>query len=231
MQIKTNKWCYECDNIKEISNFYKCNSRKDGLQSKCKDCISTHYKNNREARAKYWSEYYIKNREKYLFSARNHRLLHLENVAKVQKEYRRNNKEKLVKYFSEYYKQNKDRLIKHNIKKSKERRKVDSVFKLRSNIRCLIKGSFKRSSNTYRINSKTEQILGCSISELQQYLISKFKPGMTIENHGEWHIDHIIPLASAKSEEEVIKLSHYTNLQPLWAKENLKKGARNAIGY
>ena len=49
---------------------------------------------------------------------------------------------------------------------------------------------------------------------------------MTLENHGEWHLDHIIPLAIAKTEEEIIKLNHYTNFQPLWAIDNLKKGAK-----
>jgi hypothetical protein len=49
---------------------------------------------------------------------------------------------------------------------------------------------------------------------------------MTLENHGEWHLDHIIPLASATTEEEIIKLNHYTNFQPLWAEENLSKGDR-----
>lgn len=49
---------------------------------------------------------------------------------------------------------------------------------------------------------------------------------MTFENHGEWHLDHIIPLASAINEEDIIKLNHYTNFQPLWSKENLKKGSK-----
>jgi hypothetical protein len=53
---------------------------------------------------------------------------------------------------------------------------------------------------------------------------------MTLENHGLWHIDHIKPIALATTEEEVIKLNHYTNLQPLWAKDNLKKGAKYLEG-
>lgn len=52
---------------------------------------------------------------------------------------------------------------------------------------------------------------------------------MSWENHGEWHIDHIIPLSSAKNEEEIYKLNHYTNLQPLWKEENLSKGDKILI--
>lgn len=56
------------------------------------------------------------------------------------------------------------------------------------------------------------------------YIESKFKEGMSWENHGKWHIDHIKPLGNAKTEKELKKLFHYTNVQPLWAKENQKKG-------
>ena len=49
---------------------------------------------------------------------------------------------------------------------------------------------------------------------------------MTWENKGAWHIDHIIPTCTAKTEEDLIRLNHYTNLQPLWAEENLKKGSK-----
>ena len=88
----------------------------------------------------------------------------------------------------------------------------------------MISGSFKRKNISK--NDKTEEILGCSIEEFIVYLQSKFEDGMTLENHGEWHIDHIIPLATAQTEEDVIKLCHYTNLQPLWAKDNLTKKDR-----
>ena len=72
---------------------------------------------------------------------------------------------------------------------------------------------------------KTEQILGCSIKEFQNYIINLCPEGVSLDNFNryEYHIDHIIPLSSANTEEEVIKLCHYTNLQPLWCNENLTK--------
>ena len=67
-------------------------------------------------------------------------------------------------------------------------------------------------------------MLGYTVEQLEQHLKSKFEPGMTWENHGIWHIDHIIPLSSAKTIENMYKLCYYTNLQPLWAHENFSKG-------
>jgi hypothetical protein len=76
--------------------------------------------------------------------------------------------------------------------------------------------------------SKSIEILGCSFEEFKLYLESKFEPWMTWENKGlyngelnyGWDIDHIIPISSATTEEEIIKLNHYTNLQPLCSKVN-----------
>ena len=72
-------------------------------------------------------------------------------------------------------------------------------------------------------NKSTFKLIGCTPDELKLYLEKKFKEGMTWKNHGSWHIDHIKPLASAKSVDEMNILFHYTNLQPLWAEENIKK--------
>jgi hypothetical protein len=72
----------------------------------------------------------------------------------------------------------------------------------------------------------TETLLGISLIQLKEYLESLFKEDMSWNNRNLWHIDHIIPLASAKTKEDMIKLCHYTNLQPLWAKENMSKGAK-----
>ena len=68
--------------------------------------------------------------------------------------------------------------------------------------------------------------MGCSYEFLKEHLEKQFVDGMSWENRSEWHIDHIIPLSSAKNEDEIYKLCHYTNLQPLWAIDNIKKGKK-----
>jgi hypothetical protein len=75
----------------------------------------------------------------------------------------------------------------------------------------------------YTKRSKTNDILGIDFDGFKKHIESKFAEGMNWENRELWHIDHIIPISSAKTEEEVFKLNHYTNLQPLWAEDNYKK--------
>jgi len=132
-----------------------------------------------------------------------------------------NNKEIIKEKRSIWYKKNKIEIIKqHNIYLT-NKRKYNTLFKLRCNISARIQQSLKR--NGYTKNSKTNQILGCSFEEFKQYLQIQFTKGMTWENFGEWHLDHIYPVSLAKNEEELIRLNHYTNFQPLWAKDNLQK--------
>jgi hypothetical protein len=74
----------------------------------------------------------------------------------------------------------------------------------------------------------TFKIIGCTPNELKQYIESLFLEGMSWDNYGPfgWHIDHIIPLSSANTIDEIYKLCHYSNLQPLWSIDNLRKGSR-----
>jgi hypothetical protein len=94
--------------------------------------------------------------------------------------------------------------------------------KLTCNVRCRVK-NFLNSKNIVK-NNKTFNIVGCSPEFLKEHLENQFTNGMSWDLMGQQiHIDHIIPLSSANTEEEIYKLCHYTNLQPLWAEDNLKK--------
>ena len=93
---------------------------------------------------------------------------------------------------------------------------------MKFNIRSLIRNAFKRE---FRCKSKkTTEILGCTFEEFKLYLESKFDENMNWENQGTyWHMDHVVPISSAETEEDVYKLNHYTNFQPLYWEDNLKK--------
>ena len=95
------------------------------------------------------------------------------------------------------------------------------MFAFKIKTRNLIRKAFDRNGFTKR--SKSNNILGCSWPEFISHMEKQFKDGMTWQNRGEWHIDHIIPLATATCEDDIIRLNHFTNLRPLWAEENLRK--------
>jgi len=117
----------------------------------------------------------------------------------------------------------KDKLNKYRTKKRLE----DPGYKAISNLRSGLNKLFRRKPSMNK-NLSTLKLIGCSREELKIHLEKQFKPGMNWENYNYngWHIDHIIPLSTAKSFEEIVekKLMHYTNLQPLWRLDNQKKG-------
>jgi hypothetical protein len=175
------KICSKCKEEKEVCEFSKDKSRKDGYDIYCKSCC----KQKRQS--------INVNREK-------HR-------ARQQKYYRNNIN--TVRVYKTKYENN--------------RLKNDPEYKIAKNMRRRV-SLFLQSINITKSN-KTFDIVGCSPQQLKEHIQSQFQDNMSWENYGYygWHIDHIIPLSSAKTEEELYKLCHYTNLQPLWAEDNIKK--------
>ena len=106
----------------------------------------------------------------------------------------------------------------------RKRRKSDPIFKLAGVIGSRLRSFLK--IKTMRKTNRTFKMVGCTPEFLKEYLEKQFKPGMTWKNHSRtgWHIDHRDPLDLAMTPEDIEKLSHYTNLRPMWATENLKKG-------
>lgn len=211
------KVCSKCKEDKKVCEFGNSKSSKDGLLYCCKKC-------NNERGKNYVKENYKKTLEQHRkWTAKNpewvynrHKKWREDNPDKV-KELRKNWLDKNPEKRKEYRENYKPR--KHE--RRKERRDNDPVFNLTNRMRSRL----RKYLNSYNITkkNKTFDIVGCTPEFLKEHLESQFKNGISWENRSEWHIDHIIPLSSAKTEEELYSLCHYTNLQPLWAEENIKK--------
>ena len=112
-------------------------------------------------------------------------------------------------------------------RRGKLRRATDPVYNFTMRVRCNISSSFSRAcKGNFKKQESSISILGCSFEFFLSHIASQFTEGMTLENYGQWHLDHIVPLATATTREDIVRLNHYTNFQPLWAKDNLSKGAK-----
>jgi len=232
------KKCSKCNNEYDFSNFYKDKSSKDGYRCNCKNCSKLYRDNNKDYEKEYGNLHkdkrrvYDRDRDYNAEEKRKYYLLKREDILLKRKLNYLNNRESKIEYQKEYQQNNKDKRNKY----LSERRKNDDLFRLITNIRNLINNSFY--DMNYSKTSKTQEILGCSFVELKSYLESKFEPWMTWKNRGlynselnyGWDIDHIIPLSEAVSIEDILKLNHYTNLQPLCSKIN-RDIKKNNIEY
>jgi len=173
-------------------------------------------------------KYYDKIRKKPLTEEEIERLKEekIKKRKEYEKEYYKKNKEKILKQSKQYFKDNQKIKQEKNNKRYKERREEDPLYRLTTNIRRTIRCSLK--NNGYSKKSRSYEILGCSFEQFKEYLESQWEEWMNWDNHGlyngdfnhGWDIDHIIPISSALSEEDIIRLNHYTNLQPLCSKIN-----------
>lgn len=209
-----NKICIKCKTEKLLSEFYfrKDSGKHRNFCIKCeRERLKKYYSENTEARKEYSINYYRDNKDECDKKFAEYRKIKrvVERTNRYNKRYRVDKKEELY--------------LAH-----KEKLKTNNLFRLKRNIRSLIYQGFRNKG--YSKSSKTSEILGCTFSEFKTYLENQFEPWMDWSNHGlyndkkrTWQLDHIIPISSAKNEIELIQLSHYTNFQPLCAKENLYK--------
>ena len=215
------KICCKCKVVKPFDEFGKDKKAKDGLNYNCKSCIKELNKEyreaNREKKAAKAKKYYEANKEKIITQVKEY----YEANKEKKKEYRQANEERMKEYKKEYYQTNKEKVKEYIKQYQKERRKTDPLYKMKGNLR--IRTSFAFKNKGYSKTSKTQEMLGVDWEIAKAHIERQFKKGMNWDNYGEFHIDHIIPLASANTEEELKKLCHYTNLQPLWAEDNLSK--------
>jgi hypothetical protein len=161
---------------------------------------------------------YLKNRERSIVLAREYKKRNPDRIKAINDEYfsRPDVRIKSNAYCRNWHKSNREYVN----KKNREYLSVP-IRMIRHSLRCRLGRLIKTGKS-----SKTMAIIGCDLDLLRLHLEERFSPGMSWDNYGDWHVDHIIPLAKASTQEEVERLSHYTNLQPLWAKDNIVKGCK-----
>lgn len=238
------KTCTKCEKEKEIKDFGKSSAHKDGLKPKCKECYN-----------KYQREYEDKNKERVLKQAKKSRDKNKVKKAETDKKYQEENKEKISINKKKYYEDKKEFFLKkakeyrdekdpkqvakyqkeyrdkpenkdRRNKQANDRYENDTIFHIKVALRNRVNRAIKKN---YKSGS-TLELLGCSIEELKKYLEKQFEPGMGWDNHGVlgWHIDHKTPcitfdLSDPKQQKECF---NYTNLQPLWMEDNLRKARK-----
>lgn len=213
------KECSKCHQTKELNKFYKRKDRLSG-RSWCGECCRLvrriYHTNNREKCNKTNQEYKNQNKNKIAEYMRSYKKEHAEKIALQRACYRLKNKDKTKQYKIN----NRNKIRDWERRRRKEKPEIRILQSLRTRLRIALKGNQK--SNT------TLKLVGCSPQQLKTCLESKFKPNMNWSNYGEWHIDHIKPCVNfdlTDSEQQKICF-HYSNLQPLWAIENLSKGRK-----
>jgi hypothetical protein len=208
----------------ERTEYNKQYSKKWRLDNKekIKEKKKIYYQINKEKineqRKEYFKQYRTEHKEYIKEQRKEYLQVNKEYLQEQRKEYHKVNKERR----QDYYRINKERINQYTKQYRTDRRKIDINFKLSCSLRTRLNNALK---GNYKSGSAVRD-LGCSISELKQHLESKFQDGMMWDNYGEWHIDHIKPLASFNliDRKHLLEACHYTNLQPLWAIDNLSKG-------
>ena len=151
-------------------------------------------------------EKYKENPQVFSDRAKRYRETHKEQVKESNKRYRQENKQKRTDY-------------------ERIRRQTDPIYRFRTSFRCLISGYLRKKG--YNGGKNVWEVVGCDFDTFLEYIQKQFEEGMTIENYGHskgcWNVDHIVPIYNAKTDEDLERLNHYSNLRPMWASDNYKR--------
>jgi len=198
------KRCTKCDEVKHFIEYSKDKQKSDGMTSNCKSCLYEYRESRRVELADGAKIYRSKNKEK---------------ISEAKKTHYRKNRDEILADSKLYQSKNKDK-INARIKKKRE---TNAEFR----VSCCLRKRLNRAIKGENKSAATKELLGCTYKYVRQHLENQFTEGMSWDNHGlhGWHIDHIMPCASfdLSDPEQQRECFHYTNLQPLWAEDNLKK--------
>lgn len=200
--MNTTQVCSHCHETKPLTEFYLDRGRP---RKGCKKCF--YKRQDPKKKLQNQKRYYHLHRQKRLKYNHNYYELNKEELRNYQRTYKRNNRQKVLALQRKIHARNSNNPI-YRIKRA-----------LRARVSIAVKNKAKKAAGT-------SELVGCSIAQLIRHLEVQFQPGMTWENYGDWHIDHIRPCASFdfSNPEHQRACFHYSNLQPLWARDNLTKG-------
>ena len=229
------KKCTKCGQQKELPEFYRRVTSLDGRRADCADCRKKYDKHRLNLPS-------VKSRRKELSAIRHsdpvlgeilrkkyreryHKLTEEQKLAKHQRQYK-NNKKKYAQWNKEYRLKNKDKIASYMKEYIQKRRRDDVTFKLNDHISRLINHSLHSIGLSKRGNRWWE-LVGYKTDALKKHLESQFVNGMSWDNYGKWHIDHIIPqdffVFNSVNDVEFKMCWRLENLQPLWASDNIRK--------
>lgn len=200
-----------------LKDYYKVNATEIKARS------ANWYANNKEQAAEVSRAYRQKDPERHKAKKREYyrRTKGPETKAQRRAHYEANRQSYLDRARAQ--KQDPEAKLRRNAREQ-ARKKTDPLFHLATGARSRI--STEVSKRGFTKNSKSAKVLGCDWPTYKAHLENQFTEGMSWENRHLWHIDHIIPLASATSEKALVELLHFTNTQPLWGVENLRKATK-----
>lgn len=229
------KICIKCNENKDLNRFWKDISYHDGYCNTCKACKSEYRRNKPRidhlVSVKNFECFSCKiNKPSDDFHRNKRKVKGIESVCKecrrdISKNDYKTRKETIKQKARSYYEHNKETILKAQLKRQKERLKEDPRYALTRRLRNRLYYALKNKS--WKKDTHFSDYIGCDQEFLVKHIENQFKDGMTWDNKGLWDIDHIIPLSSATTQEEMYKLCHYTNLQPLWTIDNIKKGNKS----
>lgn len=216
------KICTKCKIRKNLNDFCKSATGKHGVQSVCTACNKEYRLVNKENRDAYQKTFYLKNKRKINAYGKTYYQENKDELSAKKKIYRKTNKEVLASYGKKYRLLNKDKIN----TRQRNRRKINDKVRLNSNMTRGINRSLKGAKNNYH----WEDLVGYTIDALRTHIEKQFTKGMSWENYGDWHLDHRTPISAHNftqpTHEDFKKCWALKNLQPLWALDNLSKGAK-----
>jgi len=205
------KVCRICKLEKNISEFHIKRGTPDGHRSECKECVKNiKKKDDPEKRKEYDKKRYEENREQILERKKEYHKENKDSILEYKKQYRKDNDEQI----REWRKNNPDR---NAIGQLNYRKKHPHIIAWRSVLYSTLKRLGTEKSD------HTIDMLGYSADQLKEHIEKQFTEGMTWDNHGDWHIDHKFPVTKFPDITPVNEVCALSNLQPLWAEDNLSK--------